>query len=46
MREEVLKVIELWANHGGIILSPSHECMPGTPVENIIEIYQTINEYF
>jgi len=45
VRREVKKVIELWADKGGIILSPSHECMPGTPAENIIEIYLAVNEY-
>jgi hypothetical protein len=46
VKNEVKKVIDLWGNRGGIILSPSHECMPGTPVENIVAIYKTINEYF
>jgi uroporphyrinogen-III decarboxylase len=46
VRDEVKKVIDLWGNRGGIILSPSHEVMPGTPVENIIAIYETINDYF
>ena len=46
VKNEVKKVIDLWGNRGGIILAPSHECMPGTPIENIITIYKTINDYF
>ena len=45
IKNEVKKVIDLWGNRGGIILSPSHECMPGTPVENILAIYETINDF-
>ncbi len=45
VKNEVKKVIDLWGNRGGIILAPSHECMPGTPIENIITIYKTINDY-
>jgi uroporphyrinogen-III decarboxylase len=40
----VKKVIGLWGNRGGIILSPSHECMPGTSVENILAIYKILNQ--
>ena len=42
IKEEVKKVIELWGNNGGIILGPSHEAMPETPVENILAIYEQI----
>ncbi len=46
VKEEVLKVIDLWGKRGGIILGPSHECMPRTPAENIATIYEAINGYF
>ena len=46
VKNEVKKVIDLWGDKGGIILSPSHECMPGTPIENILTIYKTINDFF
>ena len=43
IREEVKKVVNLWNSKGGIILGPSHEALPETPVENIIAIYDQIN---
>jgi len=43
IKEEVKKVIDLWGNRGGIILAPSHETLPDTPVENILAIYEAIN---
>lgn len=42
IREEVKKVKDLWGNRGGIILAPSHEVMPDTPIENILTIYEEI----
>jgi len=39
----VKKIINLWNNKGGIIIAPSHETVPGTPLENIIAIYQAVN---
>lgn len=44
VREEVKKVVDLWKNEGGIILGPSHEALPETPIENIIAIYDQINK--
>lgn len=44
IKEEVKKVVSLWGSRGGIILAPSHETLPDTPVENILAIYETINE--
>ena len=44
VKDEVKKVINLWGNRGGIILAPSHETLPDTPIENILTIYETINE--
>ena len=40
IKEEIKKVINLWSNRGGIILGPSHEIVPGTPIENIISLYE------
>ena len=42
IKEEVKKVINLWGNRGGIILGPSHEALPETPVENILAIYEQL----
>lgn len=44
VREYIKKVKDLWGNRGGMILSPSHETLPDTPIENIITIYETILE--
>ena len=44
IKEEVKKVMDLWGNRGGIILAPSHETLPDTPIENILAIYEAINE--
>lgn len=42
VKEEVKKIKELWGLDGGIILAPSHEIVPGTPIENILAIYEEI----
>ena len=44
IREEIKKIMDLWGNRGGIILAPSHETLPDTPVENVLAIYKTIHE--
>jgi len=36
----------MWGTKGGIIVSPAHEIEPETPVENIIAIYDAIDEQF
>jgi uroporphyrinogen decarboxylase len=40
VREEVTKIKELWGLGGGLILGPSHEALPETPIENILAIYE------
>ncbi len=44
IENEVKKIIDLWEDRGGIIIAPSHEALPETPVENIIAIYETVNK--
>ncbi len=46
VRDEVKKVIDLWNCKGGIILAPSHEIVPDTPIENIIALYNEVNNFF
>ena len=41
---EVKKIKELWGNGGGIILAPSHEILPDTPINNVLALYEEINE--
>ena len=40
IKEEVKKIKDLWGQRGGIILAPSHETLPDTPIENILAIYE------
>ena len=43
VKKEVKKIKDLWGNRGGVILAPSHEVPPDTPIENIISIYEEAN---
>jgi uroporphyrinogen decarboxylase len=43
IRQEVKKVKSLWGNRGGVILAPSHEALPETPLENILSLYEELN---
>ena len=40
IEEEIKKVKDLWGTKGGMILAPSHEILPGTPIENVLAIYK------
>ena len=42
IKEEVKKIKDLWGNRGGIIMGPSHEIVPGTPLENVLLLYETL----
>ena len=42
VRDEVRRIMDLWGTRGGIILAPSHEVLPDTPLANIIAIYDTV----
>ena len=42
VRHEVQLIGNLWGTRGGIIVAPSHEAVPETPVENILAIYDSI----
>jgi len=39
IREAVAEVEEIFGHNGGIVLGPSHEITPDTPIENILAIY-------
>jgi uroporphyrinogen decarboxylase len=39
VKKEVEKIHRLWGNKGGMILTPSHDIVPGTPLENVLAIY-------
>jgi uroporphyrinogen decarboxylase len=42
VRREVRKIKELWGDRGGVIMAPSHETLPDTPVENVLAIYDEL----
>lgn len=42
VRAEVRKIMDLWGNRGGVILAPSHETLPDTPIGNVLAIYETV----
>ena len=44
IKEEIRKIKDLWGNRGGMILAPSHETLPDTPVENVLAIYEAIHK--
>ena len=46
IRKEVKKIIDILSEDGGFIIAPSHNIQANTPVNNIIEFYNTANEYF
>ncbi len=45
IKSEVTKILEILSDNGGYIVAPSHNIQAGTPVENIIAFYDTVNEY-
>ena len=45
VRREVERLIQFFRNDGGYIVCPAHAIQPDTPVENIVALYETANEY-
>jgi uroporphyrinogen decarboxylase len=41
VRNEVMERIKVLAPGGGFILAPTHNFQPGTPLENILALYET-----
>ena len=39
IRDAVREAEDLFGHDGGIVLGPSHEITPDTPIENILAIY-------
>ena len=46
VKREVKMMYDLWGTQGGIILAPAHEIEPETPIENILAMYDALNECF
>lgn len=45
IKKEVIRTIEILGTTGGYIVAPSNNIQPDTPVENIISLYKTVQEY-
>ena len=46
VRAGAREVIEVMKPGGGYIVSPSHDyLLPETPVENVLALYETVQEY-
>jgi hypothetical protein len=43
VKEEVRRIVDLWGTRGGMIVAPSHEAVPETPIENILAVYEQIH---
>ncbi len=46
VKKEVFRVIDAMGYDGGYFPGPSHNIQAGTPVENVIAMYEAIHEYF
>jgi len=46
VKKEVYRVINAMGKGGGYFPGPSHNIQAGTPVENVIAMYEAIHEYF
>ena len=44
IKEEVKRAKDLWEKRGGLILAPSHLVTPDTPIENVLALYEAIND--
>ncbi len=45
VRTEVRRIVDVMAEGGGYILSPTNHLQPDVPIENIIEVYRYAQEY-
>ncbi len=45
IKAEVKRLIKLWMPEGGWIAAPSHDIQPDTPPENIVAVYDTLQEF-
>ena len=46
VKDEVQKQLSTFEPYGGFVLCPSHMIQPGTPLENIIAIYDAVKVYY
>lgn len=45
IKKRIKELIKIWGSDGGWIAAPSHNIQPDTPVENIMAMYDTLQEY-
>jgi uroporphyrinogen decarboxylase len=43
--KEIKKILEISKKYRGWSLSPNNLIMPEVPIENVIAVYETLNEY-
>ena len=44
VRDEIHHIRDLWGLKGGMVVAPSHEMVPETPIENIMAMYDTLRD--
>jgi uroporphyrinogen decarboxylase len=45
VRDEVQRQMETLWPRGGLFMGPSHCIQPGTPIQNILAVYEELNKY-
>ncbi len=45
VREEVMRRLAIWAPNGGYVIFAAHDIQPDTPPENIVAMYDAIEEW-
>jgi len=44
VRAEVVRLCQVLGQGGGFILAPTNDVMPETPLENILALYEAVQE--
>jgi hypothetical protein len=44
VRDEIRRIRDLWGLDGGMVVAPSHEMVPETPIENIMAMYDALRD--
>lgn len=45
VREKVLRHCEIFAPNGGFVFNSVHNVQPGSPVENIVAMFDAVKEF-
>ncbi len=45
VREQVLRRCEIFSRHGGFVFNAIHNIQAGTPVENIVALFEAVSEF-